>query len=510
MTLISGKNLFLSCLLFISSTLFSIDEIAFHNDKLESKTVYNKKAIIQWAQDHLAQTGILKENKGREENCESKEYETVIIGAGIAGLAAAKELQAAGKDVIVLEANDRIGGRLWSIHPWGTSLELGASWIHGVNRNPIAEIAKSLNLQLMPTVYNHQCSTCRFSSIALYDSKGKKLDKAMVAKLEAFTKQFFNYSIILGKESKKCYISVQQALDQFIDEQKIPENLVVPFHYLVLIMTSFEHAGDMERMSILEYDNYAKEGPSGDNVLIAQGYSQLISALAKNFPIVLKQNVNKIAYNSQEVVVSTTSGKVYKARHVIVTVPIGVLKRGEIVFEPSLPLKKSHAIAQLEMGLLNKIYLFFPCVFWDRDVEWIGYIPEDYLLNGAIDILNMSKHAQQPILTAFTAGTFAQIVESWTDQKTVDYVMGILRKIYGTNIPNPSSHVITRWGKNPHSYGSYSYMSFGTDSNVYQTMAEPVGKTLYFAGEAASRFEGSTVYGAYLSGIDAAKSILSH
>lgn len=443
-----------------------------------------------------------------QENCENKHYDAVIIGAGIAGLAAAKELQMAGKEVLVVESNNRIGGRLSSIHPWGATLELGASWIHGVNNNPIAELAKNLNLQLITTVYNHQCATCRFSSIALYDSKGKRLEKSLVDQLEALTKQFLNHILFLSKDSVSCYSSIQQALDKFITAQKVPENLIVPFHYLVLITTSFEHAGDMERMSILEYDNYAKQGPSGDNVLIAQGYSQLISALAKNSSIILKQKVNKIAYSPDAVTVFTESGKQYKAQHAIVTVPIGILKRGEIAFEPILPIKKSHAIAQLEMGLLNKIYLFFPCVFWDRDVEWIGYIPDDYLLNGAIDIFNINKYIPQPILMTFTTGTFAAIVESWSDQKTVDYIMLILRKIYGEKIPDPSSHIITRWGKNTHSYGSYSYMSFGADSTAYQTMAEPVGPSLYFAGEAASKFEGSTVYGAYLSGVDAAKQIL--
>jgi monoamine oxidase len=437
-----------------------------------------------------------------------KTVDVIVVGAGISGLAAARELQTAGKEVLVIEADDRIGGRIWSIDPWGSTLELGASWIHGIANNPVGDLAKKLNLKIITTQYNHKCLNCRFSSLTLYDTNGKKIDEATMNILKDFAEQFMRFLAEIGKNTAYQHLSVEQAMVKFQEAKKVPPNLQRAFRYMVVLMITFEQAGDLNDMSVLETDTYTEHGSHGDNVIFAQGYNQITEYLAKGLHIILNERVNKISYTTENVLVGTQAGKIYKARHVIVTIPLGVLKKKEVTFDPPLPEDKVSAISQLEMGLMNKTYLFFPCVFWDEESEWIGYVPEEKSKE-AIDILNLKKFMNQPILLVFTAGSFAKEVENWNDQKIIAYIMNILRKMYGDKIPEPSSHVITRWGKDPFSYGSYSFMSFSAKPNVFQVMAQPVGPTLFFAGEAASKFEGSTVYGAYMSGVDSAKQILN-
>ena len=206
-------------------------------------------------------------------------YDVIVVGAGISGLACAHELQQGGKEVLVLEANDRLGGRLYSVHPWGASLELGASWIHGVKNNPVMELAKKLELHTHKMAYNHLCPTCQLDSLALYNANGKKVD---LEPLKALNEAFFKYI-----EKLEAPLSLEQAFDKFVEEKKVPEPLIEPLHYIALVLTSFDQAGDMERMSIQDYDNFAEEGPSGDDVLIVEGYNRITSSLAENLAIEL-------------------------------------------------------------------------------------------------------------------------------------------------------------------------------------------------------------------------------
>src|SRR6202023_3629251 len=121
-------------------------------------------------------------------------YDTVVVGAGIAGLSAASTLKKNGVEkILILEAADRIGGRVWTEDPWGSKLELGASMIHGIENSPTFEIVRDMNLTIQPTVCNAACIKSKMNSMALYDPNGKRITKEEVANLQYYVDKFEEY-----------------------------------------------------------------------------------------------------------------------------------------------------------------------------------------------------------------------------------------------------------------------------------------------------------------------------
>src|SRR5690606_7311720 len=181
----------------------------------------------------------------------------------------------------------------------------------------------------------------------------------------------------------------------------------------------------------------------------------------------------------------------------------GVLKQAEVKFEPPLPSSKQESINRLKMGLLNKVYLKFPKIFWD-DVENISYVREWMLW------LNYAAYNGEPILLAFEGGEKALALEELSDDEIVASAMRTLRFLYGDEIPAPESFLITRWGKDKFSFGSYSFIPPFASGDDFDTLFEPVDDVLFFAGEATSRKYFATVHGAYLSGIEVGRMIISN
>lgn len=431
----------------------------------------------------------------------------IIIGAGVAGLAAAQELRLNQLNVIVLEANDRIGGRIWSIHPWGgASIELGASWIHGIANNPLMSIVNLLNLPIQTTTYNHDSLVTKLNASAFYNSDGTKLAKEEIDELIPLAKEFMEAANSFSKEVGCGTTSFLEAFDAFAEKKNLSRKVYLRLYHLTVMMVTFEYASDLHNISIQEERLYGAHRSEGDNVLVLTGYYQIPALLAENVSILLNQRVKQVDYNASGVRV-LTEDRLFKAKYAISTLPLGILKSGDVLFNPPLPPEKQRAINALEMGLFNKIYLFFPEVFWDNESEWLAYIPDEQNRDKVLDIMNLSKFFYEPILLAFTAGAFAREVEEWSDEETISNVMSVLRKIYGEEVPNPSSYVITRWGKDPHFKGSYSFIPTGSHVEDYEAMAAPVENRLFFAGEAAAVWEPSSVHGAYVSGVEAGQRI---
>jgi monoamine oxidase len=161
----------------------------------------------------------------------------------------------------------------------------------------------------------------------------------------------------------------------------------------------------------------------------------------------------------------------------------------------------------INMGVLNKLFLEFPKVFWDNNVEVINYISESKgIWNESFNLANVLN---KPILVMFSTSDLASQMENWPDHQIVNSAMNTLKKIYGPNIPNPIKYAITRWNSDPHTLGSYSYSAVGSSqpSNRKQ-ISYPLLNRVFFAGEATSSLYPATVHGAYLSGLDTANSIL--
>lgn len=441
-------------------------------------------------------------------------YKVIIIGAGIAGLEAGHYLQEHGVDnYIILEARNRIGGRVNTITPWkGVPIELGAGVIHGGDQsNPLIKLAKKWHLATVPLDGN---------SSSFYDSEGEEISDTIDASYEKLYSDFENLIEKKRRDNEKnAKLSVSDVVIELINKKHLNKKSQHGLLYEVSDRIEQEYAADIRDLSALWFDN--EDNFPGKDKLLLHGYKDLINGLAKDMKshIHLNHLVTKVDYqNKQAIVVSTDNNKKFIGEYVICTLPLGILKTGHVKFVPALPRNKIIAMKHLNMGIMNKIIMLFPKVFWDSE-QFISYVSPAYwsgknwVNKGAwIEFDNLNYFFHQPILSAIVSGDFAKNLENKSDSEIIQSLMKTLKTIYGEKIPDPTSYVITRWGKDPYSAGSYSSLSPGAldDGMDYLNMARTVSGHLLFAGEATTNIYPATVYGAYLSGDRTAKEVLKN
>ncbi len=430
--------------------------------------------------------------------------DVIIIGAGISGIAAARLLKSKGYSVLVLEARNRIGGRIWTDQILNSPLDMGASWIHGINKNPIKTLADGFKLKTVPT--NYEASQAyNTNGIALTDSETTSLNNrydGVYSRVMAIQKS--------RKKTKLPDISWQKALEQELATENFTAKQLTELYMVLNTELEHEYGADLSNLSLFNWD---VETPfSGPDHLILDGYQkitdQLVQSALLTSDILMKQVVKSVDYSSTFTTV-TTDKRAFTAKKVLVTLPLGVLKANTVKFTPTLPVKKQASIQKLGSGVLNKTYLHFPSYFWsvDSDSELINYISP--VKGHWAEWYNIHFYTKQPVLLGFNAGQRGIEIESMTDDAIIAEWMQILRSIYGNNIPSPDGHLITRWNSDPYAKGSYSYIGVNASTADYQELGNSVNNKLFFAGEATSADHPSTVHGAFLSGEREAKKIIA-
>ncbi len=422
--------------------------------------------------------------------------DVLIIGAGMAGLAAAQSLMTAGKTVRILEARQRVGGRVWSWRNWGAPIELGANWIETASGNPITTLARQANVRTIADPEENEEQL--IDLVQKTKMTGNALDN-QYRRCEAIIDAAIELANGSGGD-----ISMRAAINKIPEYTKLSVADKRLFEVMLAQTLDDDYAVEAEKLSLKAYDA-GDELYSGGSKFVVGGYDGIPALLAKNVPIELGIVIDQITWSTSGVTVSA-GAKTWQAKAVIVTVPLGVLKAGKIKFTPALPANYTKAIGQLAMGVLDRCILRFDTAFWGNTYttftlagkdphSWYEFIP----LNGPLGI---------PALMAFNAGSRALALEAKSDAQLTAEMTSIVQNAFGVKDVS-NGMVATRWGQDPFAYGSYSYVPLGGSFNARNVLATPVSNQLYFAGEAYTKNDYATVHGAYNSGKATATSLLA-
>jgi monoamine oxidase len=408
----------------------------------------------------------------------------LIVGAGMAGLAAARSLVDAGWPVRLIEARDRIGGRVYTNRDWGVPIEMGASWIHGTANDPMMELAHKAQAQAIPTDYygwaklavDPHLSPVDYDPDAWRTFVERACDRVNGGSLGA----------AVAAAAKR-------------DELSSSDRAQLAFFVATEIEDEYAAGADQLSATTFDTGDYA----DGDQAVITNGYDALPKLLADGLQVVFKTPVTAIARREDSVVVHA-GNQSFEGPAAIVTVPLGVLKAGSIAFDPPLPEGHIRAVNALGFGVLSKSFFRFNRRTWKTDNAFYLFLGTD---PGAWAQWFTLPSAAGPIVVAFNAGDRGRSVETSSAADVTARALPIARQLFGGDISAVEVRT-SSWSTDPYARGSYSFHAPGSGLDDRRRLHEPISDRLYLAGEAVDVKNPSTVIGAVLSGRNAADQLM--
>ena len=399
------------------------------------------------------------------------EVDVAIIGAGAAGLGAARALENSGLSTIVLEARDRIGGRGYTVMAApNIAFDVGCGWLHSADKNSFVKIAGRLNFEIDKTrpPWREQSFDAGFPLKERAD---------FIAALDAFYDRAEAAAKSGGDSAASSYLEPGNRWNPMIDA-----------------ISTYVNGSELDRVSILDMEAYED---TGINWRVRRGYGALMTAYGAPCPLALNCEVTLIDHAGKRVRVETSQGTL-TADKVIVTVPTNLIGDESIRFHPALPAKVD-AARGLPLGLADKVMLA---------LDEPAALPKDGNLRGATMRTAMgSFHLRpfgQPCIEGYFGGRFARALEDAGDgalaAKAIDEIAALLGNDYRRKL-KPLSE--SRWAHDPFARGSYSHALPG-HAGARAVLASPIDGRLFFAGEATSPNFFSTAHGARDSGERAA------
>ncbi|KAK0118818.1 hypothetical protein ONS95_007699 [Cadophora gregata] len=288
----------------------------------------------------------------------------------------------------------------------------------------------------------------------------------------------------------------------------------------------YSNAVTCNKLSLGGWDLDAGNEWEGKHTMVTGGYQQVPRGLL-NCPEPLnvrrKSKVKRVSYksdvNDSPSVIECEDGETIEADYIVSSIPLGVLKQQNIKFEPALPDWKMGPIQRIGYGVLNKVVLLYENAFWDESRDIFGTLrnpanrfsleqSEYFTQRGRFfQWFNVTNTTGLPTLLALMAGDAAFSTESTPNELLIAEATKVLRSVFGASVPSPVEAIVTRWGHDEFSYGSYSYTGPNFKPDDYDVMAKPIGN-LFFAGEHTCGTHPATVHGAYISGLRAASEVL--
>jgi monoamine oxidase len=408
----------------------------------------------------------------------------LIVGAGMAGLAAARSLVDAGWPACLIEARDRIGGRVHTTRDWGAPLEMGASWIHGTTGNPLTELAQKLQLQLIPTDY--------------YRSTKLAVDP----RLPPLTYNMKTWRRFVERARDQVDGgSLGAAVDAAATSEELSNSDRALLAFYLTTEIADEYAADPDQLSAPTFDQGEYTG--GDQSVIPSGYDALPKLLSDGLQIVLSTPVTAVQRKDNSVIVRA-GDRSFEGPAAIVTVPLGVLKSGAITFDPPLPDGHIHAVNSLGFGVLSKSFFRFNRRTWTAENAFYQFIGSNSRQWAQWFTL---PSAAGPIVLAFNGGDIGRSVESSSPNDLMASAAPVARQLFGDDISLVDVRT-SSWTTDPYARGSYSFHPPGSGLDDRRRLQEPISDRLYLAGEAVGTNNPATVHGALLSGRYAAAQLM--
>jgi monoamine oxidase len=408
----------------------------------------------------------------------------LVVGAGMAGLGAARALVDAGWPVRVIEARDRIGGRVYTNRDWGVPLDMGASWIHGTTGNPLTELAEKAGIKTVPTDYTgvHLTQDLRLPPKMQYDKEAwRKFVERACDRVDGG--------------------NLADAIDAESDRKELSDDDRLLLALYVNTEIAQEFAANADQLSATTFDE--GDYTTGAQVILPRGYDNLPRALAGGLDIVMNTAVTNVVQRGDSVSV-TAGDRSFDGSAAIVTVSLGILKSGAITFDPPLPDGHAHAVQALGFGVLSKSYLRFAQRTWKSQNQFHQFLGDDPALWAQWFTLPVEIG---PIVLAFNAGRQGRSVESATPDEVMAGALPIARQLFGEDIA-PVEVRTTRWTLDPYALGAYSFYAPGSGPEDRRRLQEPIGDRLYLAGESVGVENPATAHGALLSGRHAAGELM--
>ena len=443
----------------------------------------------------------------------ARDPDVIIIGAGMAGLAAARELGRAGLSVCILEARDRVGGRVFTVHDptCPVPIELGAEFIHGRPRE-IWDPLEKANVKVTEVDGDSWCiSEGRLSSCDFFEEVDSILDKMDDSLPDESFSAFLHRRF--GEPKTKSQKEAQCHATSYVSGFNAADPALVGVHWLVQGMR-------------------AEEKIQGDRAFRAQnGYTDLLSlykdqVAAFGADLRTETIVESVNWRERNVKVTAHNHRgslMLEGSKVLVTVPLSVLKAnpgqsGAIQFTPQLPAEKLEALDKLEMGKVIRVVLRFRERFWEsmkpsarsrKNLSGMSFL---FSQSELFPTWWTTMPEKSPVLTAWAPFRSAERLSGQSEQFVIEHVLQTLSDLLGASVRELQALLehsyLHDWQSDPFSLGAYSYGKVGADG-AQQAIAAPLENTVFFAGEATdTNGHNGTVHAAIASGYRAAKEIL--
>jgi monoamine oxidase len=375
-------------------------------------------------------------------------YDVIIIGAGASGIAAASELTQNGIKVKILEARNRIGGRIYTdFHSFGYPIDHGAIHITRQPDNPIAKLAEFYKI--------NQVSMDRSKLLVIL--KNNKIIKNALVRMDILKNKFISFC----KKNYKKYKnkSIKFILNEF--KRK--------FQFSLLDKILVSQVGPSLNFGLYTPLNDVKEflfkGAKiwpGDLTMTPDGYIKILEPEARKLDIKFNTTIRSIDQSSlpKKIILTDEAGNKYISDYVILTVPLGYLKKNLIKFSPELSKNKKEAVGKLEFFKMNKIFIEFEEKFWP-DADYFSFLVPPLFCHFVGNMSKVYKNSNHNVLLFFIFEDQFDFLKTKTDLEIQEMIILSLKSTFPDykNKIKIKKYLKTNWNDDPYSYGSFTELA---------------------------------------------------